>query len=86
MNNLITTEAVANILGVTRSRVWQLAESDNSFPRPAWRGRVEVAWDRTEIDAWAATNGYPRSESTPKRAEGPPEHHETGDPPTPRPR
>ena len=56
MHNLISTDDVARMLGVSRARVWQLCREDSTFPAPVWRGRVEMAWDRTEIAAWMAAN------------------------------
>lgn len=60
MSDLISTEQAATILGVGRARVFQLRAEAPGFPAPIWRGRVEMAWSRVEIEAWATANGYPR--------------------------
>jgi predicted DNA-binding transcriptional regulator AlpA len=43
---------VAELLGVTKQRVVQLAETDPAFPTPAETVPVR-RWSRSEIEAWA---------------------------------
>lgn len=63
--DLISTEDVASILGVSRARVWQLRAHDGTFPGPVWIGRVEMAWSRSEITAWAAEH-RPKTSNDPR--------------------
>lgn len=52
-SHLVGAAEIASMLGVTRQRVHQLAETPG-FPEPEAvlaSGRV---WKRTEIEAWAA--------------------------------
>lgn len=57
--DLINTDEVAEILGVTRRRVNALATERKDFPRPAFEQRTQRAtrrlWRRAAIEKWART-------------------------------
>ena len=46
---------VAELLGVTKQRVVQLAATDPSFPTPAVTVPVR-RWDRVQVEAWAESH------------------------------
>ena len=57
---LIDASEVARILGTSRQRVAELAATETDFP-PADDQRPEARrlWDRSAIDAWAASHPDP---------------------------
>jgi predicted DNA-binding transcriptional regulator AlpA len=48
---------VAQLLGVTRQRVGQLARADKTFPRPGTVLSGGPVWHRAGIEAWVAAHG-----------------------------
>lgn len=58
---------VTEILGVSRARVYQLAEDHEDFPRPVQELKAGPVWDRAEVEAWERgwerkRTGRPRKE------------------------
>lgn len=45
------------MLGVSRQRVYQLANDDPGFPQPAVRLAAGPVWERGVIEAWAKCTG-----------------------------
>lgn len=39
-------------LGLSRSTIYELLNSDSDFPRPIKLGRAAVGWIEFEVDAW----------------------------------
>jgi hypothetical protein len=56
MTELLSAAEAARILGVTRGRVIDLADSDPEFPAPQPSPAGGRAWPRVAIEAWAAAH------------------------------
>lgn len=54
--DLVGVAEVADMLGVTRTRVSQLA-SVPGFPAPVARLAAGPVWDRKDVEAWAKETG-----------------------------
>lgn len=62
---VVSAGEVADLLGVSRQRVYQLLEEHSDFPRPVSDSPRGALWDRREIEHWARKPrrpGRPRSE------------------------
>jgi predicted DNA-binding transcriptional regulator AlpA len=57
---------VAALLGITPSRVKQLAHSAD-FPPPVVRLSMGTAWYREDVEAWAAANAERRALRDPRK-------------------
>ena len=57
-HHLVGASEVAEILGVTRQRVDQLARTEEGFPEPEVTiGRGVRVWSREAIEKWAKATG-----------------------------
>ena len=54
--DLVGLTEIAEILGISRQRVGQLAEGDD-FPEPISVLAAGRVWKRTDIEAWARRTG-----------------------------
>lgn len=59
LENLAASKEVAELVGVSSSRVHQLLTEDPTFPRPIWHLKLGRIWDAQEIKAWTARNRVP---------------------------
>ena len=55
-NHLMGTTEIAKLLGVSRQRVGQLAQSE-SFPEPVARLAAGPIWESADIERWAREAG-----------------------------
>jgi prophage regulatory protein len=55
--DLVAGAEIAEMLGVTRQRVFQLARKHDDFPRPAADISVGRIWRRSDIQRWAIKHG-----------------------------
>lgn len=55
-HHLMGTAEVAELLGVSRSRVGQLAQRDD-FPSPVVRLAAGPVWESADIERWARETG-----------------------------
>jgi predicted DNA-binding transcriptional regulator AlpA len=74
---LIGATDVGRVLGVTRQRVYQLAELYADFPSPVSTPSRGALWDSSAIRAWAAIE---RPEGRPTKELDRPDHHGPGGP------
>jgi predicted DNA-binding transcriptional regulator AlpA len=56
-HHLLGAYEVAELLGVTRQRVDQLARTDETFPAPEAELKSGRVWTREAIEAWAKRAG-----------------------------
>lgn len=55
--DLVGAAEIAELLGVTRTRVNQLVADDPSFPVPAAELTAGRIWKRADVEAWARRTG-----------------------------
>jgi prophage regulatory protein len=55
--DLVGAAEIAELLGITRTRVNQLVTDDPSFPTPAAELTAGRVWKRSDVEAWARRNG-----------------------------
>lgn len=55
--DLVGAAEIATMLGVTRTRVNQLARDDATFPAPAAELTAGRIWHKAEVEAWARRTG-----------------------------
>lgn len=53
-DDLMGTHEIAELLGVSRQRVDELARTDDAFPEPAARLKAGRVWNRADVERWAA--------------------------------
>jgi len=53
MDDLLGASEVAKELGVSRQRVYQLAETHTNFPKPVAQLSRGALWSGTEVRRWA---------------------------------
>lgn len=63
----LTAGEVAQLLGVSRARVYQLIDTHEDFPQPVARTPRGAVWARADVEAWAAR--WARAPGRPRRAE-----------------
>lgn len=56
MHHLVGAAEIAELLGISRQRVHQLATRDD-FPKPIVRLSIGRVWERDEILAWMRRTG-----------------------------
>jgi predicted DNA-binding transcriptional regulator AlpA len=56
MNHLVGTHEIAQMLGVSRQRVFQLTAKDD-FPRPTAELAMGQVWLREDVVKWAQATG-----------------------------
>ncbi len=57
-HHLVGVAEVADMLGLTRQRVHQLAQDENAdFPKPAAVLSAGVIWERKSVEEWAKRSG-----------------------------
>lgn len=57
-DDMVGTAEIAELLGVTVGRVWQLRQNpDSRFPPPAHRLRGGFVWRTADIVKWAEERG-----------------------------
>lgn len=56
-HHLVGAHEAAELLGVSRQRVDQLAKADPTFPKPEAELRSGRVWKREAIEAWAKRTG-----------------------------
>lgn len=57
---LVAVAEIAQMLGVSKQRVYQLLEEDDTFPKPAERLTVGRIWRRADVEKWAKRTGRVR--------------------------
>lgn len=55
-DHLMGLTEIAEMLGVSRQRVHQLAKA-NDFPAPVARLSAGTIWERVDVEAWARATG-----------------------------
>jgi prophage regulatory protein len=55
--DLIGAAEIADLLGISRQRVHQLASTDATFPRPVAELSAGKIWLKADVAAWAAASG-----------------------------
>lgn len=63
--DLVGVTEVAEILGVSKQRVWELSKDNDSFPPAALELKAGPVWLRTSVDAWKET--WPRRTGRPPK-------------------
>jgi predicted DNA-binding transcriptional regulator AlpA len=51
--DLVGAQEIAELLGITRQRVGQLARTDESFPSPVAEVAAGRIWEREDVERWA---------------------------------
>jgi prophage regulatory protein len=59
-DDLVGITEIAEMLGISRQRVYQLLESDDSFPKPVAEISAGRIWRRPDVEAWAKSTGRGR--------------------------
>ncbi len=54
MTDVVGASEIAELLGVSRQRVYELIESHEDFPHPIARLARGSVWERSAIERWAA--------------------------------
>ncbi len=54
---LVGTQEVAEMLGVSRQRVNRIQATHDDFPKPVADLRAGRIWKRSEVEAWARATG-----------------------------
>jgi predicted DNA-binding transcriptional regulator AlpA len=57
VDDLVGITEIAELLRVSRQRVYQLLESDDSFPQPVAVISAGRIWRRADVEAWARLTG-----------------------------
>ncbi len=63
----ISASEIAELLGISRQRVYQLLDEREDFPRPVAETPRGAIWDRREVEQWARKprrRGRPRREAS----------------------
>jgi predicted DNA-binding transcriptional regulator AlpA len=60
----ISASEIAELLGISRQRVYQLLEEREDFPRPVAETPRGAMWDRRDVEQWARK---PRRRGRPRR-------------------
>ena len=55
--DLVGAKEIAELLGITRQRVSQLARGDETFPKPVTEGSYGRIWKRDDVERWARETG-----------------------------
>jgi predicted DNA-binding transcriptional regulator AlpA len=55
--DLVGAQEIAELLGITRQRVGQLARTDPSFPKPVAEVAAGRIWERDDVERWARETG-----------------------------
>jgi predicted DNA-binding transcriptional regulator AlpA len=61
--DIVGVAEIADMLGVSRSRVHQLMAEHDDFPRPAASLSAGLIWRRSDIRAWMRRTGRDLDES-----------------------
>ena len=56
MKELVGVAEIAELLGVTRQRVHQLAKTAD-FPKPLAELSAGAIWDKADVEVWARATG-----------------------------
>lgn len=54
---LVAVAEIAQMLGVSKQRVYQLLDEDDTFPAPADQLTVGRIWRRADVEKWARAAG-----------------------------
>lgn len=57
MDDLVGVAEVAEMLGITRQGVHNIAHSDPAFPEPRARLSAGLIWNRIDVEQWIKTTG-----------------------------
>ncbi len=63
----ISASEIAELLGISRQRVYQLLEEREDFPRPVAETPRGAVWDRRDVEQWARK---PRRRGRPRKKAG----------------
>lgn len=66
MHHLVGVTEIAEMLGLSRQRVHQLAADDPDFPAPTAVLRGGTIWERAAVERWARESGRPLSAQSPQ--------------------
>ncbi|MDA8297413.1 MAG: DNA-binding protein [Actinomycetota bacterium] len=55
--DLVGAQEIADMLGITRQRVGQLARNDSTFPTPVADIAAGRIWKREDVERWARETG-----------------------------
>lgn len=61
------TAEIAQLLGVSHSRVWQLAREYDDFPAPIAELAIGKVWKQSDIERWIARHPDRRSGRPPRK-------------------
>lgn len=56
MTKIVGVAELAEMLGVTRQRAWQLTKTAD-FPAPCYQMKAGDFWKLSDVQAWAKRNG-----------------------------
>ncbi len=57
MSDLVAVAEIAAMLGISKQRVYQILDEDDTFPAPADQLTVGRIWRRSEVERWAKRTG-----------------------------